>query len=58
MNNFTVASPYTKKIPSGTLTNVQLTNPTNVQIQWPSPSGNTQPNKRSVGKSILAKIFG
>jgi hypothetical protein len=57
-NSSNVPNPYTSKIPSGTLNNVQLTNPQNVAIQWPSISGNTVPKKKTVGKGFFRAIFG
>ncbi len=58
MSNFSVVNPYTKKIPSGTLTNVQLALPTSVQIAWPNRTGNTVPVQSNKGLSFLRKIFG
>jgi hypothetical protein len=57
-NSFGSFIPYTRKIPSGTISNVKLTDPRNVTIQWPSISGNTVPNKPSKGVSFIRKIFG
>jgi hypothetical protein len=58
MNNFTGANAYTTKIPGGTLNKVQLTNPSNVKIQWPSANGNTKPTTIKKSTSFLRSIFG
>jgi hypothetical protein len=57
-NNFTPANPYTRKVPTGTLNHVQLTNPTTVKIAWPNPSGGNAPIKQPIGISFLRKLFG
>lgn len=57
-NSSNVANPYTTQIPSGTINKVQLTNPSHVQIQWPSISGGNMPMKPVVGNSFLRKLFG
>jgi hypothetical protein len=59
MSNYSsnVANPYTKKIPSGTLNQVQLTNPQDVQIQWPNRSGNNLPNNTKTLPGIFRKLF-
>jgi hypothetical protein len=57
MNNFAPANPYTRQTPSGTLTNVYLTQPNHVVIQWPNIKGGG--NVQSPSKpSIMRKIFG
>jgi len=58
MNNFTVPNPYTTAIPTGTLTKVQLTQPQDVQIAWPNPSGGNKPLPKPVLGGFLGKLFG
>ena len=58
MNNFTVANPYTKNIPSGgTLNKVQLTNPQNVQIAWPNQSGGNVLNNMKNLSNVFKGLF-
>lgn len=49
--------PYTTKIPSGSIGNPVLTQPTHVIIKWPNTSGNLTPVKKPVS-NFFKSIFG
>lgn len=56
MNNFTVANPYTSKIPGGTLNKVQFVVPQSIGIQIPNRSGHNLPSQPL--PSFLRTLFG
>ena len=56
-NNFQVPNPYTRKIPSGTLNQIQLSNPKSVSIQWPNQTGGNLPNNTKMLPTFLRKLF-
>ena len=55
-NNNNNRNVYTTQIPTGTLTSVQLSNPKNVKIQWPSLSGNNVANTTVQPKGLRATL--
>lgn len=60
-NNNNAWNPYTTNVPSGSLTKVQLSNPRNVAIAWPSLSGNNLQGtsaKPTKYPAIFRKLFG
>jgi hypothetical protein len=56
-NNFQVSNPYTSRVPGGTLTKVQLTQPNSVQIAWPNTSGGNVVPKGNFVNRVLQGMF-
>jgi len=56
-NNFQLPNGYTSQVPGGQVNKVVFTQPGNVQIAWPNPSGGNRVPKGNKVLTVLQGMF-